>query len=260
MTDEATDSCRMTRTRDSSPTAWYDRSPSKWNSFALSYRGLKSLRPLYREREMRYNLEFLSRSLVYRDCEPNRPVPCVKLVDLRSRSVTSIMARLTSDDELHESSCAEFLRETRAASAVWIVAWPPLSHTCRAWSADAVPPEGTASAPCSVLGPGADSHGHTSSIGRTATSVAPASLTTGTLLYLVFTVCSRQVTTRFARVLHVCMYVGACVRVYLYACSFSTSVDTCMFHSTARISMGLYTYVCAKCPGTMKGPWPSNER
>lgn len=136
--------------------------------------------------------------IVYFNCyRPMLPL-CCKLHDFRSRSETSTIARLTSDDELQESSCAEFLREARAASAECVVvAWPPpLSHKCRDWSADAVAPE-DAAPPCSVLGPGTASHGHTSSVGRIATSVAPASLTTGTLLYdLVFTVYSRQDTTR----------------------------------------------------------------
>jgi len=164
------------------------------------------------------------RFVSFRNDIPTLPL-CCKLHDFRSRSDTSAMARLTSDEELQESSCAEFLREARAASVeCGIVTWPPLSQTCRVWSADAVLPEVTAFAdPCSVLGPGTASHGHTSSIGRTVPSVAPASLTTGTLLYdLVFTVCFGQGTTRFTRA-RVCVCVCVCERmdgrVYVSVCA-----------------------------------------
>lgn len=104
-----------------------------------------------------------------------------------SRSEASAIARLTSEDELQESSWDEFFLEVLDDVSVGKGIPLVLGYGQQVLSS-VEPDEVPAATSDSTLGPGAASHGHTSSIGRAAaTSAPPASLATRTLFYdLVF--------------------------------------------------------------------------
>lgn len=93
------------------------------------------------------------------------------LQDFRRCSETSVITTLTSDEELQESTCVEFLREVRAISTDFDCPINLLTLSSSWLSTDVAPDDICGPADPvepvagSILGPGTASHGQTSSIG-----------------------------------------------------------------------------------------------